>query len=506
MRDAPRRLAGRYELIEVIGRGGMGAVYRARDLTLERVVAVKVLPAALAEGEPTHITRFTREARAAASLSHAGVVAVYDTGADDGTRFIVMEHVAGRSLAMVLHEDAPLEPVQAAHIAQDMADALGAAHDAGIVHRDVKPSNVMIADDGTVKVLDFGIARSHGTTTLTNGSSVLGSAAYMAPEQAVGARADHRSDIYSLGCVLYALLTGQPPFTGDNAAAVMQQQINSAPLAPGLLNSRIPPALDELVLEMLAKSPALRPQSAAELRDRLGAAAASPARARASTATATTAATAVLRRSAAEPPPVGSNRPHRLALAAGLGAVALVIALVLLASSGGSGHAPAASARVRATSKAKPSSAAHPSAAPSATSSARVPAPTASAPVTSVSAAAGALTSLLAADLESGTVDRHAAQQISTALASALGAYGGGQPLDAAAKLADLAGKLGPLEANGDINPAAAPRIREALGSLGSALSGPTPPPAPTTAAEESDGASGAPPPGHRGHGKGKGD
>src|SRR6478736_1076747 len=181
-----RTLAERYALGEVAGRGGMGIVYRASDLVLHRTVAVKVLSAALVEDDSTHVARFEREARAAAALAHPSVVAIYDTGADEATRFIVMEWVSGRSLATILRDRGPLEPASAIQIAAAVADALAAAHAAGIVHRDVKPANVMVAEDGAVKVLDFGIARALDATGLTHTSAVLGSAPYMAPEQARG--------------------------------------------------------------------------------------------------------------------------------------------------------------------------------------------------------------------------------------------------------------------------------------------------------------------------------
>jgi serine/threonine-protein kinase len=210
MDETHQRLADRYELGEVIGRGGMGTVYRAVDSVLSRPVAVKVLPGALVDHDPTSVARFEREARAAAALNHPAVVAVYDTGADDTSRFIVMELIVGRGLEAILRQDGPLDPDRAAAIATRVADALAAAHAAGIVHRDIKPANVMVASDGTVKVLDFGIARAIDGTTLTQSARVLGTAAYMSPEQASGQPADERSDIYSLGCVLYAMLAGHP--------------------------------------------------------------------------------------------------------------------------------------------------------------------------------------------------------------------------------------------------------------------------------------------------------
>jgi serine/threonine protein kinase len=263
------RLAGRYDLEQVIGRGGMSTVYRATDALLGRTVAVKVLSPALAEGDPVWAARFEREARAAASLSHSGVATVYDTGVEDGTRFIVMECVAGKSLAAILHDEAPLEAARAVQIGAQIADVLTAAHAAGIVHRDIKPGNVMVGPDGTVTVLDFGIARPADATGLTQTMSLLGTAAYMAPEQASGQPADARSDIYSLGCVLYATLSGAPPFTGDFAAAVLHQHLNAAPRPVRDVAPATPKPLAGLIDQMLAKSPGVRPQSAEEVRDRL---------------------------------------------------------------------------------------------------------------------------------------------------------------------------------------------------------------------------------------------
>ena len=265
----PRTLAGRYRLDEVIGRGGMSTVYRGVDLELDRVVAVKVALDPLVEQSPIYLARFTREAHAAAAIGHPGVVTVYDAGADGPTRFIVMEFVPGRSLADILRDEHPLESHRAANIAAQVADALSAAHAAGIVHRDVKPGNIMVTPDGSVKVLDFGIARALDSHTLTQTATVLGTSAYMSPEQAMGQPVDARSDIYSLGCVLYEMLTGEPPFIADVSAAVLHQHVRVEPKPARERNPAIPAALNDIVMQMLAKSPGDRPQSAAEVRDRL---------------------------------------------------------------------------------------------------------------------------------------------------------------------------------------------------------------------------------------------
>jgi hypothetical protein len=510
-------LAGRYELGEVIGRGGMGTVYRATDLVLKRTVAVKVLPAALADADPTHVARFEREARAAASLNHPGVVAVYDTGVDEATRFIVMECVTGRDLAAILREQAPLEPARAVSIAERVADALAAAHAAGIVHRDVKPANVMVAEDGSVKVLDFGIARALDGATLTHGASVLGSAAYMAPEQALGERADERSDIYSLGCVLYAMLTGRPPFTGEAAAAVLHQHVNAETRPPSQINPRVPPALDALVIAMLAKAPDARPQSAAQLRGRL---AAMPGELPTTPAMAPTAPTMALEQTAVTralagraPANAGGGaraRRHRLAAAAVLGGCALLVAVIVaLATGGGSPHSPPATTH-RSTASKRPSGTTRPSAVASPTASTAAVSPSATTTTTkpttatggppapaTVPGSAGALTTLITRDVEAGSIEQHAAQQITNELTNILNSYEMGHTMNLPHELANLTQQVAMLEGEGQISPAAAAPLHGALANLDTALA--ESPPETQAQAGQPPGQTTEPPRGHGG-------
>jgi len=515
MEDAHRTLAGRYRLAEVIGRGGMGTVYRAVDLVLGRAVAVKLLPGLLADQDPTSVARFEREARAAAALNHPAVVAVYDTGADETGRFIVMELVEGRSLEAILRDQAQLDPDRAASVAARVADALAAAHAAGIVHRDIKPANVMVAEDGSVKVLDFGIARTRDTTTLTQNAAVLGTAAYMAPEQALGKPADERSDIYSLGCVLYALLAGHPPFTGDGAAAVLHQHANIAPDPLRAQNSRVSPALETLVMEMLAKSPSERPQTAAQVRDRLTLLCVDPP-----AAPAYTASTARLRETTATRPLPPAAQPERrqpqyrrLILAGVLAAMVLAIAVVAIASAGSSDHSTT-SERSRTTASKKRSHATVP------TTSATVTKPVTSTPTTTsskaaeprtFSATAGALTALTTQDVQSGTIDQQAAQQISNGLTNILTAYQMGNTMNVQHQLAALSQLVAMLEQQGHITSAAAPALNKAVGNLSTALASAPPPTTQTPgggppAHPSQPPGHGAQPPGHGKHGNPHGD
>ncbi|HEV3226790.1 MAG TPA: Stk1 family PASTA domain-containing Ser/Thr kinase [Acidimicrobiales bacterium] len=259
---------GRYELHRRLARGGMADVFLARDQLLDRPVAVKVLFPEFAT-DPSFVERFRREAQSAANLNHPNIVSVYDWGQEQGTYFIVMEYVEGRSLAEILGTEGPLHPQRAAEVASDVAAALGFAHRNGVVHRDVKPGNVLISPTGQVKVADFGIARALGAdpdSNLTQAGSVMGTATYFAPEQAQGLPLDPRSDLYSLGVVLYEMVAGRPPFSGESPVAIAYKHVQEQPAPPRHLNTNVPPALEAIILKLLAKNPQARYPSAEDLR------------------------------------------------------------------------------------------------------------------------------------------------------------------------------------------------------------------------------------------------
>jgi hypothetical protein len=422
------------------------------------------------------VARFEREARSAAALNHPGIVAVYDSGRDADTRYIVMECVPGLSLAQLLRQRRPLAAAEAVKIATQVASALAAAHRAGIIHRDVKPGNVMVDDELRVKVLDFGIARAIAATSLTNTAIVLGSAPYMAPEVTRGESADERSDIYSLGCVLYEMLTGGPPFSGDLGAAVMHQHNTASPRPLRELNSATPAALDALVMQMLAKQPGDRPQTAVQLVDALPAtlenrtaptavrpvAAGAPGgESLAATrvhpgraAAALTEVTRVLRRTAA-------GRRERLALAA---AIAILLIAIAVGASGSSSPRRAATAKTTRTSTAARSASTRPA---STTTPAKA---TTAASVPTVASASDALTALATADAQSGAIDSQAAQQILGGLQNSVKSYNGGNATDALHKVDDLTTHLAQLSANGDVQASALPGLTTAISNLRSAI------------------------------------
>lgn len=262
-------LAGRYRLVRPIDRGGMGQVWAGVDTVLQRDVAVKVVQ--VERDDPIAAGRFRTEAQATAALSHPNVVTIFDLGVDGPVAFLVMELLPGPTLATLVTDLGPLPVFEALLLAEQAAAGLAAAHQAGVVHRDVKPSNLMLDADNRLKVVDFGIARLAQSTSsgLTAANTVVGSAHYLSPEQAEGSPVDPRTDLYALGCVLMTLLTGEPPFPGEHPLSVLHQHLNADPPRLSSRRADVPPQLDSLVGQLLAKDPAHRPATAREIQTRL---------------------------------------------------------------------------------------------------------------------------------------------------------------------------------------------------------------------------------------------
>jgi serine/threonine protein kinase len=453
-----RVLADRYAVGELLGRGGMAEVYLATDRVLDRPVAVKVLGGWLAH-DGTFVERFRREALASARISHPNLVAVFDAGSEDGVHYIVMEHVRGETLADVLRRDGRLEPNRATRIATSVADALGVAHAAGIVHRDVKPANVMLTPDGRTKLTDLGIARGIEGESITRASSILGTAGYVSPEQARGDRVDHRSDIYSLGCVLYEMLTGRQPFEADNPVAVAFKHVHEAPLPPTSLEASIPPALEAVVLRAMEKDPASRFPSVANMTSALNDRTA-PVRPFEDTrplpvaGTTTPTPTEALPRRADRPPP----RRRNVLLLLLLVALALIAALAFAAFD--SDPRPAATQRRS------------PSATPS-TPAPTTPPPTTQAPPPSpdsVEAAAAALDALVAEGLADGTISEKAAEEIGKRLEDALDKFREGDTEQAVDKLDDIVKEVEKAVDEGEIAHSREQRLRRAIEDVASQM------------------------------------
>jgi serine/threonine-protein kinase len=264
-------LNDRYEMQQRIGRGGMAEVYLARDVLLDRLVAIKVLFPEFAT-DPSFVERFRREAQSAANLNHPNIVSVYDWGRSESTYFIAMEYVPGRTLAEALHDVGQIDAMKAAEVGIEVAAALSFAHRNNVVHRDIKPGNILIGSSGQLKVADFGIARALGSpadSNLTQAGAVMGTAAYFSPEQAQGGQPDPRSDLYSLGVVLYEMVAGQPPFTGDNPLAIAYKQVHEQPTPLHEFAPQVPRAFEAIVARLITKDPDRRYPTAEAVRDDL---------------------------------------------------------------------------------------------------------------------------------------------------------------------------------------------------------------------------------------------
>jgi eukaryotic-like serine/threonine-protein kinase len=475
-------ISGRYRLQAVLGRGGMATVWRGVDERLGRSIAVKLLDQP-DTADAAMLQRFDRESRTAGSLTHPNIVAVYDVGRDNGVPYLVMELIDGTSLAPLL-AGGPLAIDQAVDVARQICYALAVAHGQGVVHRDIKPANILLTTTGTVKVCDFGIARltHQQQTDLTAPHTAIGTSAYMAPEQASGAVVDARTDLYALGCVLYAMLIGHPPFTGDNPLTVLWQHQHQAAPTLASLRPDTPADLDVLISRLLAKNPTDRPATASEVRDLLAAIAESETR-----VAQPTRAIPVGSRTLALPILDHGEEPHatrgsrfRLgpvgvaAVALGAAIVAVLsVALLIASQRPGTDVATGPPPGTATSAPRTPPTASNPGADSTATGSPPSTATTetfAGNPGTDSSARLVALHSVIEELRQAGHLDGEAVDELTKKLQQVDRELGNGDARKAAEKLADLRSKVDELHRDGKITTAANDALQASLTQLADTL------------------------------------